>query len=446
MKPHIRQAVQIVAIYAVVGILWILLSDQLLDTLFGHPGTREQVEVIKGLLFVVVTAAILYGLVHRQLQQANESARQAKEKSELLQLAMRAGRKSYWMWKVESDYVRCEGDAFFAGRDMTRQELFEFIHPEDHDAVSAAFDKAMASDSFEVVLRMRSENGYRIYHSLATVLRDDLGTRLVGIKEDVTEEVEAKRQLNRFNAELEDTVALRTKQLQLANEELSSFGHSVIHDLRAPLRAISFGARVLEEDFSAAIGDEGLREIKRITRNVHSMSSLIDGLSQLTGVSRAELQLETVNAEEIARAVVDELQAGDPRPDAAIEIQPEMTIHADERLLRAVLENLIGNAYKFSGRAGHTRIRIGLKDSALFVSDEAGGFDPGQVEEVFRPFRRLNADIEGSGIGLATVARIASRHGGQAWAETTPGVGSTFYVSFAAQEKAAEATGAAAAH
>jgi signal transduction histidine kinase len=244
------------------------------------------------------------------------------------------------------------------------------------------------------------------------------------------------------NTDLEDRVAQRTRELAISNQELEAFSYSVSHDLRAPLRTIDGFSLALMEDFADKLNDEGRDYIGRVRSGVQRMGTLIDALLQLSRVTRSELQTERIDLTSLATLVFNELKASDPERSVTFIAQPGVTAQGDSRLLRIALENLMGNAWKFTSRTPDAKIefgsRPGVGDDAghtvYFIQDNGAGFDMQYVDRLFTAFQRLHGDREfkGSGIGLATVSRIIRRHHGSIGAESVPGQGATFYFHLAA--------------
>jgi signal transduction histidine kinase len=221
-----------------------------------------------------------------------------------------------------------------------------------------------------------------------------------------------------------------TDELERTNRELDAFSYSVSHDLRAPLRAIDGFSRMLEEDSGHAMNDEGREHLARIRRAVDRMGALIDDLLGLARLSRSPLKRQQVDLSRIARQVSAELASRQARAVDVV-IEEGLTAHADARLVTVLLENLIGNAWKFSGRQDRPRIEVGralAPRRPFFVRDNGAGFNMTYAHRLFAPFQRLHseAEFEGTGIGLATVQRIVARHGGRIWAEGESGKGAAF--------------------
>jgi signal transduction histidine kinase len=238
--------------------------------------------------------------------------------------------------------------------------------------------------------------------------------------------------LRASEARLEARVALRTAELSTANHELESFSYSVSHDLRAPLRAIDGFSQALRDDEGPRLTADGLQLLDRLQAAATRMGLLIDDLLQLSRVTRAELVREPVDLSALASAVADELRQREPGRDVTFSLQPGLTARGDARLLRVLMDNLLGNAWKFtSKRSGaHVEFFAETRDGRTHyaVRDNGVGFNMAYASKLFSPFQRLHkaTDFPGTGIGLATVQRIVHRHGGDIQAEATPGGGATF--------------------
>lgn len=223
------------------------------------------------------------------------------------------------------------------------------------------------------------------------------------------------------------------QQLERKNKELEAFSYSVSHDLRAPLRAIDGFSQVLVEDYNEKFDDAGRKYLAQIRSAAQRMGRLIDDLLQLAKVSRAELHCEPVDISGLAREVLDVLQKSQPERKVALEIQANISAVADSGLMRIVLENLLGNAWKFTSKILEPRIVFGMEiqDGApvYFICDNGAGFDMSHVGKLFQAFQRLHteADFSGTGIGLATVHRVIDLHGGSVWAEGKVGLGASFF-------------------
>jgi light-regulated signal transduction histidine kinase (bacteriophytochrome) len=233
--------------------------------------------------------------------------------------------------------------------------------------------------------------------------------------------------------ELAATRAALLEDLKRKNKELEAFSYSVSHDLRAPLRAIDGFSRALEEDYAERLDETGREHLRRVRAAAARMRDLIDDLLRLSRISRAELRREGVDLSALAGTVIAALEKSGGERKVEFVIDPELNADADRRMLQVVLENLFGNAWKFTSKTAQPRIELGKKEqdgeTIHFLRDNGVGFDMGHAGKLFAPFQRLHAeaDFPGTGIGLATVYRIIDRHGGRIWAESSPGKGATFF-------------------
>jgi signal transduction histidine kinase len=261
----------------------------------------------------------------------------------------------------------------------------------------------------------------------------ELETAKRAAEREVGERRRAEEEVLRLNAELEQRVKDRTAQLEYTNGELEAFCYTVSHDLRAPLRAIDGFSQALIEDFPKDVPEEAQRYLSRIRSSTLRMGQLIEDLLNLSRVSRVELARRDCDVGEVARQVATDLHVRHPARAVEIVVWDDMLAKADARLLRAALENLMGNAWKFTGKVEKPRIEVGaLRDggrSTFFVRDNGAGFDMAYANKLFGAFQRLHSANEyaGTGIGLATVQRIVHRHGGRIWADAKPGKGAVFF-------------------
>lgn len=222
------------------------------------------------------------------------------------------------------------------------------------------------------------------------------------------------------------------ESLARANRELEAFTASVSHDLRSPLTTIAGQAGLLELSLAGATDDQK-RRLQRIQGSVRQMSELIDALLMLSRISRHTLHRELVDVSALTHEVVADLRQQHPKHDVEVMVQPGMIVHGDRRLLSDMLVNLLGNAWKFTSKTPHPRVDVGQISSGsmatLYIRDNGAGFDMAYEQKLFKPFQRLHgpAEFDGSGVGLATVARIIERHGGRIWAEAKPNNGAVFY-------------------
>jgi len=255
-----------------------------------------------------------------------------------------------------------------------------------------------------------------------TASRDELNS-------EITVRKQAEEKISTLNEELKHHVL----QLEAANRELEAFSYSVSHDLRAPLRSVAGFSQVLFEDYADKLNEEGRDSLERILTATHRMGRLIDDLLNLSRVSRAEMRREEVRLSGLAGKIAEMLRKTQPERQAEFNIAEGLVAQGDEHLLTIVLENLLGNAWKFTGKNPHAVIEFGVTQhegqQAYFVKDNGVGFDMSYAGKMFSPFQRLHSinEFPGTGIGLATVKRIINRHGGTVWIEAEVGGGTTVY-------------------
>jgi PAS domain S-box-containing protein len=269
---------------------------------------------------------------------------------------------------------------------------------------------------------------------IATMMPDG---NLLGMIRDITERQQAEKELRRLYEELEQRVADRTAQLQAVNKELEAFSYSVSHDLRAPLRHINGFSQALLEDYGDNLDETGKGFLQEVRSASQEMAQLIDDVLQLARVTRSEMRQEVINLSELARATVARLQERDTGRTVAVKVEAGLFARGDKRLLQVMLNNLLGNAWKFTSKRAEAEISFGqtkiVDEFAYFVSDNGAGFDMAYTAKLFGAFQRLHTanEFEGTGIGLATVQRIINRHGGRVWAESAVDQGATFYFTLA---------------
>lgn len=314
--------------------------------------------------------------------------------------------------------------------DIVNCPFLDFVHPEDQAATQAVFEEQIHGGnritSFEN--RYRAKDGdYRVLLWNSTPVASE--GRVYASARDITER---KRS--------EDALHSAKLEAEAANLELEAFSYSVSHDLRAPLRAIDGFSTALLEDHANVLGSDGVRHLERVRSATRRMSDLIDDLLELSRLSRRQIVSSRVDLSAIAEDVVGQLRLQEPERTVEVRIQTGLVAMGDHRLLRVVLENLLGNAWKYTRKTEDAEVEMGrgVIDGlpAWWVRDNGAGFDMAYADRLFGAFQRLHRadEFEGTGIGLATAQRIIRRHGGRIWAEAAVDEGATFHFTLGPQE------------
>jgi PAS domain S-box-containing protein len=254
---------------------------------------------------------------------------------------------------------------------------------------------------------------------------------------DVTSRYLADAQLRQENAELEARLKERTQALQDTLREMGALQYAMSHDMQSPLHAVDGFTKVLATQYADKLGEQGMHYLSRIRAATGKMARLIEDLRLLSRISRLPMNVQRQDVSPMATAIVQGFRDREPSRDVALEIDPSLPVHADHELLSAALTALLDNAWKFTSKKAQGWIKVGLAvgrtpgETVLYVSDNGAGYDPAYAGKLFTAFQRLHssADFPGAGVGLVLVQRVAQRHGGSAWSESTPMSGATFYLS-----------------
>ena len=334
-------------------------------------------------------------------------------------------------WNAGAERVYGYASAEIVGHSIAR---FYSSGEAASDKLKRELEIAAAEGVYEEVGPRVRKDGSRYWADvLVSALRDPNGDLrgFANVTRDITERKKSEEEIQKLNQELEH----RVSELATVNQELEAFSYSVSHDLRAPLRGIAGFSQALVEDYNDVLDDQGKDYTRRIHSATQRLTQLIDDLLTLSRVTRSEMNREmSVDVSSIVTSIGAQLRATNPNRQVEFVVAPRLITRGDPRLLRIALENLVGNAYKFTSKVPEARVEFGSAGkengkTIYFVRDNGAGFDTTYADKLFGPFQRLHSanEFPGTGIGLATVQRIIRRHGGRVWAESAVGQGATFY-------------------
>jgi PAS domain S-box-containing protein len=435
-------------------------SDEL-QVLAGKPVVdKEEVHVAPdGTRRILLTTKVplqnsdghIVGLVgtSRDITKHKQAEAERNELAQQRQLALNAARLGWWHYdpitKIATWDDRYKEIFGVTGHQRPNEEILARMHPDDLPGVWAKVEAALNPvdpKPYAAEYRMNLPGG--VVHwveAFGLAIFEGEGAQrhavsFVGTVQDITERKQVDAALHRLNEELEQRIKERTVQLEAANKELEAFSYSVSHDLRAPLRAVDGFSHALAQDCGDRLDAEGQDFLKRIRAATKRMGQLIDDMLTLSRISRAALHKQPVDVSALARSVISELQEAEPQRKVDVQIAEKLQAEADPNLLRIALENLLGNAWKFTAKTPQPRIEVGqiadapaAPGTTFFVRDNGAGFDMAYADKLFGAFQRLHRQDEfpGTGIGLATVMRIIHRHGGSVRAEGAVDRGATFF-------------------
>lgn len=322
--------------------------------------------------------------------------------------------------------------------DIIGKSIYDVQHKNNHEVVKSGIDKVFGEKipvHFETEIQLAS--GARFFSNTASPVFHKDGTvqSAVVIARDITEQKIAQTQVIELNATLETKVQSRTEELNSINKELESFSYSISHDLRGPLRAISGFTQILQEEIPSDLNEEAKDAMQEIIINAARMGRLIDDLLEFSRLGKQQISKVKIDMNELVNSVINELKKSGVRDDLQFTVKPLKSTMGDYGMLKQVMTNIVSNAIKYSGKKPKAEIEIGITSNgngdAYYVKDNGVGFDMAYYDKLFGVFQRLhrNDEFEGTGVGLAIVQRIISRHGGKVWAEGKKDHGATFNFS-----------------
>jgi PAS domain S-box-containing protein len=410
--------------------------------------TENQLNLLEALALHIASAeqnALLYAQMQAELNDRRQTEKILRESEDKLRKAQHFAHMGSWTWNIKTDQLDWSDEMYqifdvdkatFSG--SLPDVIAQAIHPQDRAKVEQS-NQLVVNEGKPIPLEYRivgRDGTVRVvWGEAGELILDEAGSPafLSGTVLDITEHKQAEEQIRRLNAELEQHVADRTAQLTAANQELEAFSYSVSHDLRAPLRALNGFSEALLDGYSERLDEQGKHYLARIQEASRRMGQLINDLLNLSRVGRAEFTRRQVDLSALARTIAGELQAQSPQRLVEFEIADGMIAEGDGNLLKIVMENLLDNAYKFTGQRERASIQVGRVEQdgqwIYFVRDNGAGFSMDYANKLFVAFQRLHGENEfpGIGIGLAIVQRIIHRHGGRVWAEGAVDQGATFY-------------------
>jgi signal transduction histidine kinase len=356
-----------------------------------------------------------------------------------------------WWWRTDAglDVVEVEpGRRTGAALELSRLIGRKPWQLSDHSDTPAALSEAIDARApfYDILVRVPTQSAARTIALSGTPLFSGSGrfAGYAGVARDLTDTLAAARgpsreqaaEIDRLRAELDASARQtreRAREFEFAAKELDSFSHSVSHDLRAPLRVVDGFANIVLEDYGDRLDDLGREHLRRIVSAGQRMNSMIDTLLAMSKMTSREIERERVDLSQIARELAEEMRAQDAARSVQFVIADALAVDGDRTLLRLVLQNLLGNAYKFTAKIPTARVEFGARtangQTVYFVRDNGAGFDMRFADKIFGLFQRFHSTNEfpGTGVGLATVQRIVRKHGGRIWAESRPGEGATFF-------------------
>jgi len=471
---------RVIAWYLGVGALWILLSDRLLGSMVRDPDLLTRLAIVKGWLFLLVTSCLLLMLMRRGLaiiSRKNEQLASSESQYRKLFDRMQNGFAlhevicsesgdpvDYRFLQVNRGFEEMTGLSAEKAVGRTVRELLPGIEPfwierlgkvalsgePDHfegqtrelgkyfelNAYSTEPGRFAVVFSDVTAQRLAEQELRRLYADLEGRVAQrtaEISQANASLKREIEQRLQAEEEVSWLNADL----VRQKSDLEAVNCELEAFSFSVSHDLQAPLRHISGFTRVLREEYLQKLDATGQEYLARIGTSCDTLGRLINDLLELARISRSALHLRKLDLSGMAREIAGELRLSEPSREVDFRIADGIEGVGDETLVRRVLANLLGNAFKYTGKTDRAWIEFSAREQdgerVYLVRDNGAGFDMRYAEKLFAAFQRLHSaeDFEGTGVGLAIVQRIIHRHGGVIRAEAEPGKGAAFFFTLA---------------
>ncbi len=381
---------------------------------------------------------------NQQLSKVVDAQNSALRASEArLRKAQRIARLGDWEWNAGTGEMSWSEEMYHihgvaSGSFVPSLEAYKgLLLPEDREPFIQKLHSFLeGNDDYSFEHRIMLPVGeMRLMEVRGNVWKDDDGIP-IGLRatsQDSTERAEMTDELRRLNEQLEERVKTRTADLQSALEGLEGFASAVSHDLRAPLLQMNSYAEMLVENLGHVLDDENAKILQRIVRRANCSIEMVDALLELSRISQASFEFESADLTALAEEIAEQLREADPSREVTFNIEKGLSARGDRKMLRILLENLLGNAWKYSSKHDVATISFDctrIKGETVFrVRDNGAGFDMAYAKKLFRPFERLHSQEQfaGHGVGLATVEKIVTRHSGRIWAESVPEQGATFF-------------------
>lgn len=431
--------------YFITAVIYILVSDNLVDSIVSDTNYLTQVQTYKGWGFVLITAVILFFILNKLIKKLHKEfniklqlKKSLTEKEEEYKLLYQNSGEAIFLSNPNGE-IYSANPAACKMLNMTELEICEKgrdgIVDLNDPRIKTAIETREKKGKFIGELNLLKKDGTIFPCEVnSTIYFDSNNNRRTSlIVKDISERKSAEENIKKLNSELEQKVIERTKQLEDANKELEAFSYSVSHDLRAPLRGINGFTKILMEDHAAKLEDDAKNICNKIIESTSKMGTLIDELLTFSRYSRMELNKTIVNMNDFVNTIYNEITDEDLRNKIDLKIEKLPDASVDINLFRQVWVNLFSNSIKFSSKKEKISIVISSKTSEntliYSIKDNGSGFDMRYSEKLFKVFQRLHTENEfkGTGVGLAIVNRIIKRHGGEIWAESELNNGSIFY-------------------